>query len=69
MTPTNLSILQKLAGWALSVLVLTGAAGATASGGLLASPVVTRQVADSDSSIAWGRPRPSLGSGSTRSSP
>jgi len=61
MTPTNLSILQKLAGWALSVLVLTGAAGATASGGLLASPVVTRQVADSDSSIAWGEAEAELG--------
>lgn len=42
-------------------VLFSGAVGAGASSGLLAGPVVTRQVAETGSSIAWGEAEAELG--------
>lgn len=61
MTEKQLLKPQKLVTVALVVVALTAAVGAAASGGLLASPVVTRQVSESGSSIARGEAEAELG--------
>ncbi len=47
-TPKTLSV------WILCAFALGVGASATASGGLLSSPILTRQVAEAGSKIAWG---------------
>ncbi|MGB5192594.1 MAG: SRPBCC family protein [Polyangiales bacterium] len=55
------SALKPFPVWVLCVLALGAAARATASGGLLSSPILTRQVAEVGSSIAWGEAEAELG--------
>jgi len=61
MTRATLPLPKRILVSGLSVIALAGPSGAVASGGLLASPVVTRQVSDSASNIAWGEAEAELG--------
>lgn len=61
MTQATLALAKRILVSGLSLVVLAGPSSAVASGRLLPSPVVTRQVSDSASDIAWGEAEAELG--------
>ncbi|MGB8331578.1 MAG: SRPBCC family protein [Polyangiales bacterium] len=61
MTQATLPLPKRILVSGLSLVALAGPSGAVASGGPFANPVVTRQVSDSASNIAWGEAEAELG--------